>query len=190
MKRLALVTMIGSLLLGTGELEAQRGDRGKNRDRNGRVERLEPVHAPGRVVDRRAYRPAPPHRGGRTRVVYRSGRPRTGYDAYGAWIRFDWARAVYFRPIVEPRRRAFLNQGELKALLGHRVVRQIRNAGRSVGMRGPMRGHWVYDRYDTILVVTMGGNDVAELVDYNGDGFVDETYLIGRRGYRPVVLGW
>ena len=189
MKREALVLMIGSLLLGTGEADAQRNDRRGDRDRNGRVERLEPVHAPGRVVARPAYRTNTHHRGG-SRVVYSSRRHRSAYTAGYGWVRADWRRAVRFRPIVQPRNRAFLNKRELNELIGRRVMRDIRDAGRAAGLRGKMRGHLVYHRYDTILVVTMGGNDVAELVDFNGDGFVDEAWVIGHRGYRPAALGW
>lgn len=193
MKRAALVMVIGSVLLGAGEADAQRNDRNRGRerdDRNGRVERLDPVRAPGRVVARPAYSPDRSYRGGSTRVVYSSRRHRPDYVGRGAWVRVDWTRAVRFRPVARYGRRAFLNRGELNDLLGRHVVRDIRDAGRSVGLRGALRGHFVYQRHDTILVVTMGGNDVAELVDFNGDGFIDEAWVIGRRGYRPVALGW
>lgn len=192
MKREALVLMIGSLLLGTGDAEAQRNDRNRdrNRDRDGRVERLEPVHAPGRVVAQPVYRPARHHRGSRSRVVYSSRRHRPSYVAHGSWVTTDWGRVVRFRPIVRPRHRAFLNRGELNELLGRHTVRHIRDAGRSVGLRGEIRGHWVTRRYDTILVVSMGGSDVAELIDFNGDGFVDEAYVISPRGYRAAAIGW
>ena len=189
MKREALVLMIGSLLLGTGEADAQRNDRRGDRNRNGRVERLEPVHAPGRVVARPTYRANTAYRGG-SRVVYSTRRHRPAYAAHRGWVRADWRRAVRFRSFVRPGHRGFLNKRELQDLIGRRALRDIRDAGHSVGLRGKMRGHLVYHRYDTILVVSMGGSDVAELVDFNGDGFVDEAWVIGHRGYRPAALGW
>jgi hypothetical protein len=185
MKREAFILLIGASLAGSTDLEGQR--RGK-RDRHvdERVERLEPVHAPGRVVARPVYRSAP-HGGRRaSRVVYTS---RRGYGGEVGWIRTDWRRAIRLRPIPLSRHRDFLNRGELNGMLGRRTVERIRDAGRSAGFRGAMRGHWVVQRgFGDLLVVTMGGSDVAELVDFNRDGIVDEMYVVGPVGHRRV--GW
>jgi len=186
MKREAFILLIGASLTGSTDLEAQRG---QNRDRNNdeRVERLEPVHAPGRVVARPVYRSAP-QRGHRSaRVVYST---RRSYGGHAAWVRVEWGRRVRFRPIAVHGSRSFLNRGELKAMLGRRTVERIQDAGRSVGFRGPMRGHWVAQRRGgDLLVVTMGQSDVAELVDFNRDGIVDEMHVVGTRGYRQAARG-
>jgi hypothetical protein len=102
----------------------------------------------------------------------------------------DWGYAVRLRPYARGGHPAFLNPGELRDLLGRRTIRDIRDAGRSVGFRGALRGHWVHGRHETVLVVTMGGSDAAEFVDFNRDGFVDEAWVVSPRGYRPVTLGW
>ena len=186
MKREAFILLIGASLTGSADLEAQRGQN-RDRDRDQRVERLEPVHAPGRVVARPVYR-STPQRGHRSaRVVYST---RRGYGGYARWVRVDWGRAVRFRPIAVHRNRSFLNRGELKAMLGRRTVRRLQDAGFSAGFRGAMRGHWVAQRRGgDLLVVTMGRSDIAELADFNRDGIVDEMHVVGTRGYRPGARG-
>jgi hypothetical protein len=180
------------VLIGASEADAQRV-RGGNGDRNrGPVERLEPVRAPGRVVAPRATRVragAPRHRAGRnTRVVYSSRSTLPRYRRTGAWVRVDWGRSVRFRVVRGRSFRGFLNGRELRDVLGHRTVRLIRDAGHDVGLRGALRGRWLAEPgLGDVLVVTMGGADVAEVLDYNRDGFVDDVWIIGRRGFRPVI---
>jgi hypothetical protein len=203
MKRKWTAVLIGASLLATTDVEAQRGrgresDDRMERDRAGRVERLEPIRAPGRVVAtpaprvysnapaRAQYRPA-----GNRRVVYRGGAYRARHPARGAWVRVEWGHRVHVRAFRIPRHRAFLDQGDLRRLLGRRAVRDIRDAGFAMGLRGGLRGHWVIQRgVGALLVVTMGGTDVAELVDYDRDGFVDDVFLIGPRPRWGVAIGW
>ena len=96
---------------------------------------------------------------------------------------------MYFRP--HRGRRSYLSQGELKDVIGNRAVRLVRDAGRQAGLRGALRGHWVrdYGRRST-LVITMERVDVAEFVDFDGDGYVDDLFLIGPTGHRRAYRGW
>ncbi len=190
MKRELTTILVGAVLIGASDVEAQRSRSG-NADRNrGPVERLEPVRAPGRVVTprvERIHRAAPRHRVGHTRVVY-SSRNHPRYRPRAAWVRVDWDRAVRFRVVSNRPYRGFMNGNDLRHLLGHRTVRLIRDAGHDAGLRGALRGHWVPGRgFGRVLVVTMGGGDVAEVLDYDRDGYVDEIWVVGRRGFRPLT---
>ncbi len=200
MKRGLFTLLIGATLMTAADVEAQRGrnrDRGNevNRDRN-RVERLEPVRARGRVVPRvhRASRPAqagrPSHRFNRgSRVVYSTRARYPSYTRGHRWARVDWGR-VRLRTVFVTHDRGYLNKRDLRDLLGKRTVDRIKNAGRRAGLRGSMRGFWVAQRgYGEVLVVTMGGVDVAELADFNRDGFIDEVFLVGPSG-RWMTYGW
>lgn len=187
MKRELLTVLIGASLVMATDAAAQRArNRGgeRERERGGRVEKLEPVRAPGRVIARPVYRTPPVDR--RTRVVYSSGMRRPVIGRAHIWLRTDWGRfRVSFARM--PHGRAFLNQGELRRLIGPDTLERIRASGRHAGLRGSLRGHWeVEPRRGDVLVVTMEGFDVAELVDFNRDGFVDEVFLIDRR----EAYGW
>jgi hypothetical protein len=203
MKRKWIAVLVGASLLAATDAEAQRGRVRESDERNreavaSRVERLAPVRAPGRVVATPAPR-ARPHRPGRVdgraygerRVVYRSGPYRPRAHRRGAWIRVDWRDGVYFRAAPLRWHRAYLDHGDLRRLLGRRAVRDIREAGFSMGLRGALRGHWIHQPgVGTLLVVTMGGTDVAELVDYDRDGFIDDVFLIGPHPRGGVAIGW
>lgn len=190
MRRALLTLVIGASFAFAADADAQRArarDGETTRARDGRVERLEPVQAPGRVV-RPVYRA--PSRDHRARVVYSSGVRYPAYRTGHAWVRVEWAR-VRYTPVPLRHRRAFLNQGELRRLLGHDSVRMVRNAGRQAGLRGSLRGHWVADGPRTlVLVVSMDGFDVAEFVDFEGDGFIDDVFLVGPAGGRRAGYGW
>jgi hypothetical protein len=207
MRRELIAILIGAALLGTVELDAQgRRNRGSERaGRDGRVEQLEPVRAPGRVMPRAIYRGGRLDRG--SRVVYSS---RGRYPAYrrgGAyrrspvygrastyrrdlvWVHADWGR-VTMRPFGYRHRRTFLNQHELRDILGRRSVDMVRDSGRRTGLRGSLRGHWIdQGGRGRLLVVTMDRVDVAEFVDYDGDGLVDDVFLIGMDGERWAAYG-
>lgn len=188
MKRRTMMLLVGASVLMAADAEAQRarGQGGNGRvERDGRVERLEPVRAPGRIAPRRVVRTQ--RYGPTSRVVYTT---RTRYDNRG-WHRVPVRdfRRVYFRGYRD--RRAFLTQSELRHIIGKRGVDLVRDAGRDAGLRGSLRGHWVHERgRRSTLVVTMNRVDVAEFVDFDGDGYVDDLFLVGpaRRGY--VGRGW
>ena len=79
-----------------------------------------------------------------------------------------------------------LNQGQLRNVLGRRTVDRVRRAGRQSGLRGSVHGRWQRHRGRGLtLVVTMDRVVVAEFVDRNRDGYVDDGFLIGEtRGRR------
>jgi hypothetical protein len=89
-------------------------------------------------------------------------------------------------------RRGVLNQRQLRDVLGRRTVDRVRNEGRRLGLRGALRGRWHQAfRFGDVLVVTMGGVEVAEFADYDGDGFIDEVLVPRRvRGRRIASRLW
>ena len=178
------VLLIGALIVVPAEADAQRN---RNRDRDdGRVERLEPVRAPGRVIDRGFNRPGRAL-DRRHRVVYSS----RGYGARGRilWARADWGR-VRMHTFGYNRGRV-LNQRDLRNVVGNRAVNRIRQAGRRAGLRGQLRGHWVGSRgFGRVLLVRMGGVEIAELVDFDRDGFIDDIYVMRYGRGRQVVSRW
>jgi hypothetical protein len=193
MKRELITLLVGASFFAS-DVEAQRNRDRDNRnggnDRNGRVEQLEPVHAGGRIAPRtvvyRGGRPA--HR--RSRVVYSSNGRRPSYAPARVWVRADWGR-VTMHPFAFRTNRTFLNQRELRNVLGRRTVDMVRDSGRRAGLRGSLRGHWVEQRgQGRMLVVTMDRVDVAEFMDFDRDGFVDDIFLVQARGNRRVGYGW
>ena len=88
-------------------------------------------------------------------------------------------------------RRGFLTQKHLRDVLGRRTVQRIRDAGHNAGLRGPLAGRWEdARRRGSVLVVTMDGIEVAEFIDFNRDGFVDEVFLARGHRNRRVVSRW
>ena len=192
MKRELMSVLFGAALLVPMDAEAQRG-RGRAADDNPRVQKLEPITTGGRGAPRGRVAARAPY--ARNRVVYssntryrvprfyRSGR--FGYRDSRIRVRLDYGRAPIF---VRPRARLAgrLSQGELRRVLGHETVRRIRQSGRRAGLRGAIRGHWVdARRHGLVLVVTMDRVDVAEFIDYDRDGWIDDSYFFrhdrGRR---------
>lgn len=198
MKRELILALSGAMLLAPAGAEAQRNrSRDADRDRvervqpvrtgaeRGRVERLEPVRVPGRIAPRRPV--ARSTRDYRSRVVYTSGRPQRNVRGGTVWVRANWGR-VSIKPFAFRNQRRELNRSDLRNILGRRTVDRIQDAGRSVGLRGALRGHWVRGGQGRVLVVTMGRVDVAEVADFNRDGFVDQVFLLrdARRSGRLV----
>lgn len=159
MKREVMSVLFGAALLVPMNAEAQRG-RGRDADGNARVEKLEPITTGGRT-------------GHRARPAARTLR-----------VRFDYGRTPIF---VRHRARleGSLNPGELRHVLGQRTMKEIRNAGRRAGLRGAVRGHWIdARRHGLVLVVTMDRVDVAEFIDYDRDGWIDDSFFFHDRGGR------
>lgn len=194
MKRELMSVLLGAALLVPMDAEAQRG-RGSAADGDARVQKLEPITTGGRVAPRGRVAARAPY--SRNRVVYssqtqyrvprayRSGGWNRGYRDTRIRVRFDIGRAPIF---VRPRARfeGRLNQAELRRVLGHDTVRRIRQSGQRAGLRGAVRGHWVDTRRQgLVLVVTMDRVDVAEFIDYDRDGWIDDSYFLrldrGRR---------
>ena len=196
MKRELMSVLIGAAILVPMDVEAQRGRGGAAND-EGRVQKLEPVTTGGRLAPRGRVAARAPY--ARNRVVYsshsayrvprfyRAGRWNRGYRADRIRVRLDYGRA----PIFVRNRHRFdnrLNQGELRRVLGHATVDRLRRIGRRAGLRGAVRGHWVDTRRQgLILVVTMERVDLAEFIDYDRDGWIDDSYLFRHdRGRRWV----
>ncbi|MGY8778563.1 MAG: hypothetical protein ACKVIN_10615 [Longimicrobiales bacterium] len=193
MKRELITILIGASFFAS-DVEAQRNRDRDNQtgrdDRDGRVEQLEPVHARGRIAPRTiVYRSGRPEHV-RSRVVYSSNRRRRSYAPLHVWVRADWGR-VRMQPFAVRANRTVLNQRDLRNVLGRRTVDRVRDSGRRAGLRGSLRGHWVEQRgQGRVLVVTMDRIDVAEFVDFDRDGFVDDVFLVQARGNRRVGYGW
>lgn len=189
MKRELILALSGAMLLVPAGAEAQRNrSRDANRDRvervepvrtpaaeRGRVQRLEPVRANGRINPYRTVRRI--ERAPRSRVVYTSGRRDRFQRGGTVWVRANWGR-VYMEPIRFTSHQRELKQSDLRRILGKRTVDRIKDAGRDFGLRGSLRGHWVRGGAGRTLIITMDRVDVAEVVDFNRDGFVDEVFLI------------
>ena len=197
MKREILSVLVGAALVVPMLAEAQRGQGRAQQGRPG-VEKLAPITTGGRVGHRaRPVARAPLHR---DRVVYSSRPHYRGYGEYrvgGVWrpyrdarvrVRLDWGRAP-LRYRVLHRMDQQLNPGELRHVLGHRMVNQIRRSGRRAGLRGAPRGYWVDSWRDgLVLVVTMDRVEVAEFIDYDRDGLIDDGYFFrDQRGRRWIA---
>ncbi len=187
MKRELFMVLLGASILIPAEADAQR-NRTRDRSREDRSGQPAPVQANGRI----AY-PAP--RGGRrawdrgTRVVYSSRAGRAPYRGRQLWVRADWGR-IRMRAMSHRRDRRTLNQSDLRHVLGRHTVNRVKNNGRRTGLRGSLRGHWVNQRgQGRILIVTMGRVDVAEFIDFDRDGFVDDVFMI-RNGRGRRVSRW
>lgn len=187
MKRNLMSLLLGASVIMASDAEAQRNrDRGNDRvvQQNGRVERLEPVRARGRVAPRVTYRARP------GRVVYSS---RHGYNWHRNryWVNTRIDRFYFDRRFDRARRDRILRNKDLKDLLGNRTVKRVKEIGRDAGLRGPLRGYWVHERgIGRVLVVTMDRIDVAEYADFDGDGYIDEALLIAPDRFRRGARGW
>ena len=184
MKRELMTLLLGASVIMASDAEAQR-NRERGNDRavrgNGRVERLAPVQARGRIAPRVTYRARP---GG---VVYSS---RRGYNWHRYWVNTRIQRHYFDRRYID-RRDGLLRNKELKELLGNRTVNRMKDIGKDAGLRGSLRGRWIHERgIGRILVLTMDRVDIAEFADFDGDGFIDESLLIDRGRFRRGQRGW
>ena len=189
MKRKRMTALLGAAFLVPLQVDAQRV---RSRDRAVHQQPA-PIHSSGRLTRCRA--PA----GGRSfdcrsRVVYSShsayGRPRA-YHGNHVWVRADWGHHVRMTRFGRGARHAVMNQGDLRDMLGRRTVNRVRDAGRRAGLRGSLRGYWQNTRgRGAILVITMDRVDVAELVDFDRDGFVDEVFLVREAKGRRMAHRW
>ena len=183
MRREMMTLLIGASMLVPTAADAQRG-----RGHRGPRAQPAPVAVSGRLTSCRA--PAGARRFDcPATVVYRSRAhyvPRRGNHV---WVRARWG-PIRFGAIRHYRYDRFLNQSELRDLVGLRTVHLIRDEGRRAGLRGALRGQWVSSGgYERTLVVTMEGVDVAEIVDFDRDGVVDEVFIV-RPGRDRRVLGY
>lgn len=186
MNRKLGMALIGASFLIPIDADAQRV-RPNNRPANRYVAPATARLANCRVPSRgRAYVCQPQRR---DNVVYRySGN--AGRRARRAWIAPAWGRTSIFLTRRDVRRDEF-GQGRLRDLIGPATVRRVRDHGRRAGLRGPVRGHWLHRRHaEPTLVLTMRRQEVARLVDYDRDGFIDEFLVRNFRGSRSLAYGW
>lgn len=193
MKRELLSVLIGAALIVPADVEAQRG-RKHVPQRGPRVVDTPPAVASGRLNRCRApaharsfeCRPA-------NRVVYSS---RAGYrhaTVYRPYrdsrirVRLAWGSGrLHFR--ARPYMTGTVGPAQLRRILGPQTVNRVRRAGRRLGLRGAPRGHWVESwRHGLVLVVTMDRVDIAEFVDYDRDGFVDDAFFFRHDGGRRWI---
>ncbi len=189
MKRKLMLVLIGTSMLVPIDAEAQR-----SRNRGREAARPAPVTLSGRLANCRA-----PARGQafdcRSRVVY-SSHERYGARRYdnrrfeGLWVRADWRRGRMSFGRGHGRH-ALLNRGDLRDILGRPTVQRLSDAGRYAGLRGRLAGHWEDTRgRGAILIVTMGGVELAEFIDFDRDGFVDDVFLARGHRSRRVASRW
>lgn len=172
MKRMFSVALLGASLLIPAEAGAQRVRV---------VERHRAVPVTGRLAECRA----PSHgrayvcRPHASNVVYRyAGGVRR--PVVRDWAVVEWGR-IHMYP-VRGSRDGRITQGRLRDMLGDRTVERVRDRGRRFGLRGPVRGDWHESlRFGAVLTLSMEGREIAELLDFDRDGIVDQVLLLDLR---------
>ena len=102
----------------------------------------------------------------------------------GPAVRWSVARwgDIYFRD--DRARRAYRepHRVNIKRVVGKRVQDRLRYRSRQLGLRGSLEGRWIRTgRLGLVLQVRTDGFPLAELVDFNGDGHVDQVALSNYR---------
>jgi len=88
-------------------------------------------------------------------------------------------------------RHALLTKAHLRDILGRPTVQRLRDAGRNAGLRGPLAGRWEDARgRGSVLIVMMGGIELAEFIDFDRDGFVDDVFVARGHRSRWVASRW
>lgn len=167
MRTLSMVLMGASFLIPTAA-EAQAASYTHPRVLPANTARLANCRAPGhgrayvcRTESNVLYRYA----GGVRRAVVRD------------WVVVEWGR-MRLHPVRLHRHDGRIGEPVLRDMLGRDAVARIRDHGRRAGLRGPVRGTWHESlRYGAILTLEMQGREVAELLDFDRDGWVDQVLL-------------
>jgi hypothetical protein len=168
MKRMLSAALLGASFLIPAEATAQRVRVVIDHPRAVPVTgRLAECRAPSRG---RAYVCRP-----ETNVVYRyAGGARR--PVVRDWAVVEWGR-IHMYP-VRGSRQGLINEGRLRDMLGDRTVERVRDRGRRFGLRGPVRGDWHESlRFGAVLTLRVDGREVAELLDFDRDGIVDQVLL-------------
>jgi hypothetical protein len=112
----------------------------------------------------------------RPRVVYRySGRTRR--PIVRSRVGRDWG-VIRMYPVRHRGRGGMIRQAALRQVLGAATFHRIHERGRRAGLRGPLRGHWREGpRLGAVLTLTMGGQQIAQLHDFDRDGLADEVWF-------------
>ena len=174
MKRKLWVVLVGTSFLIPIQADAQRA-----RSRRVPVTRHVDAWASGRLASCRA--PS----GGRAyvcradtrrNVVYRysgTGRARSSRN----WVLAEWGD-MHMHLAGRFTRSGSISQGRLRHMLGAATVRRVRDLGRRAGLRGSLHGHWVESRrLGAVLTLSIGDQEVAQFLDYDRDGLVDDVLL-------------
>ncbi|MGI9627088.1 MAG: hypothetical protein ACR2QM_09645 [Longimicrobiales bacterium] len=175
MKILGTTIVMAAALLIPAQAEAQP----KNGNRSGVRVEFSYRNAPdwrGRRVchpvrNRRRVRCSP-----RSRDFYSYNRGNRGL------VRANWGDIHLYAPRA---RYDYIRLGRrgLEDIMGAGPVSRIRRIGRNAGLRGRMTGTWSETRRaGSLIEVRIDGRRVAELRDYNRDGYVDDVFV--RRGRR------
>lgn len=112
----------------------------------------------------------------RTRVVYRySGQARR--PVVRSRFDRDWG-LIHMYPVRHRGRSGLIRQAALRQMLGAATFHRMHERGRRAGLRGPLRGHWREGpRLGAVLTLTMGGQALAQLHDFDRDGLADEVWF-------------
>ena len=173
MRTLGRIVVIGAALMMPTQLEAQP----RTGTRSGVHVALSFNNGP---ANRRHLRNC--RRGHRARR-FRCRVPRQRIVTYGRhindrrWARADWGDIHLYAPATSY---GHVRMGErgLRDILDGRTLSRVRRVGRRGGLRGPITGRWTENRRSgTTLEMRMQGRPVAEVHDYDGDGYVDEVFV-------------
>lgn len=168
MKRILSMVLVGASFLIPSSADAQRGRVDHARVLRANTARLAACRAPGNgraYVCRAASNVVYRYAGGARRPIVRD------------WVVVDW-RNVRMVPVRFRRSDGMITQPMLREMLGVTTVRRLRDRGHRFGLRGPLRGVWHESwRYGSVLTVFMDGRELAELVDWNSDGWVDQVLM-------------
>lgn len=103
------------------------------------------------------------------------------------WERVRWVDVVILDGRYDSRRyerrddRYGRDDGWLRNVIGDAVYGRLVGHSRSLGWSEPLRGEWFFEDRLRVLSVHAGDRPVAELIDLDGDGRVEEVRLIRRR---------
>lgn len=178
MRREAWIVLLGIGLLAPIQLGAQKSQRrAENSYRSGNR---------GAVACTSTMRSARRDCSGRLAPIRVASGRIHGVRARRTWIPVDWGN-VFIRHSADRDRFDAISQGRLQRMLGRASVERLRSLGRHDGLRGRLRGHWYMgSRRGAVLVISIGGREVAQFVDYNRDGWVDQVLLSNRTSARTV----
>jgi hypothetical protein len=111
---------------------------------------------------------------------------RYGYDDRNwRWERERWRDVTFRMPRTRDRgwwnSAGYLDDRAIVLLLGDGVYGRLVTHSRRLGRTAPLGGYWFGEDNARILTVYAGNDPLAELIDRNGDGRVEDVRLLRRR---------